>query len=45
MHFTKKAYLVKLSTKGLGGVKKVQKRSTWFVHGPLGRLDPGKGGL
>ena len=30
-HFTSKAYLVKLSTKGEGGgAKKSQKPSTWF---------------
>ena len=35
VHFTNKAYLVKLSTKGGGGSKKSQNWSTWFVHGPL----------
>ena len=31
VHFTNKAYLVQMSTKGRG-VKKVQKWSTWFVY-------------
>ena len=35
VHFTNKAYLVKLSTKGGGGSKKSKKLSTWFVHAPL----------
>ena len=34
VHFTNKAYLVKLSMKAGGGSKKSQKWSTWLVHGP-----------
>ena len=32
VHLTNKAYIVKVSTKGGGGLKKSQKLPTWFVH-------------
>ena len=35
VHFTNKAFLVKLSTKGEGSQKSPKNGTTWFVHGPL----------
>ena len=43
VHFTNKAYLVKLFTKGEGGGHKSPKKlSTWFVHAPYPKWGGGE---